>query len=1006
MRRLDTITGGADRLRVGSVARRPRRRAPEPDARHRADPVRAIARAVDELPPPRLPRRCSPRRWPRPSSRPSSPPASPSTSACTCSRHDLRRVPDPSAAGARLRRGRDRDMPAVLEVDGLAFDRVLALRRHRPGRRPHGHAPRPLPRRRPSAATSSATTSPGGPAPSATSSASPCTPTATAAASAPRWSATRSTGADRKGCRSVLVNTQEDNRRALAPLRAPRVPARAHGPRRARAPPRRRTGGVSRRTRADASRPSRLLAVAAGRAADRRPGGGRSRPRRRPDRAAPPSPHARACVRQTDWVGPDAVFQVASQRRRACPRAPPSAPSSTTNVAHPGRPRRRRRRRGARSARIFRRRPTTGRRADRSRRSTIVSACRSAPARPRPSTGSSSPRPGVYPFAVQVLDAEGERDRRQLVTTMLRLGPPDEAVRLQQPSPSGWSSRCRPPVPGARRLPHPRRRRAPTSLITTIDAVALRIRRAPHRRPRHPSRSQLLAQPRRRRRGRRRRAAAARVGRQLLADPYAPIDTRRLGAAGCSATRWATSTPPAPPTLQGLLRHRPRRRPAVLDRTVTPAALDRPARLGVEAVAVPSDQLAPLASATATSTFADAVRASTRRRRAATLRAVVADDVTAARLTQGDDPVLAGHRALAELALLHLAAHDLRRGRRRRRARRAPTPPPWPPSSTGSPTHGHQRRRRRRRRRHGQPGDPRRPLPGPPRPPTAPGEPHRARSCAATRPTRPPTSAATPADLRARPVSPSTASAPSFPAPDESPSRSPAPLWSSGDRTPRRRRPRRHARLGRTRRSPRVTDEIVVAPEQVVTLTSSSGEVPLNLENRLPYDGQRPHRAHQRQARLPRGLGDRTDPPQPPRPPPSSSRSRSGPRAPSRSPSTSPRPTAPSRSPPPRYTVRSTAISGIGLVLSIGAGLFLLVWWAQALPHLPPRPQAGGLEPSGPLGRRAGWLRSARQRPRPPGAGPPPDHWRADEPRPHRHRQLVRPDPRRDRRPAASASCR
>jgi Family of unknown function (DUF6049) len=29
------------------------------------------------------------------------------------------------------------------------------------------------------------------------------------------------------------------------------------------------------------------------------------------------------------------------------------------------------------------------------------------------------------------------------------------------------------------------------------------------------------------------------------------------------------------------------------------------------------------------------------------------------------------------------------------------------------------------------------------------------------------------------------------------------------------------------------------------------------------------------------------------------------------------------------FDVRSTAISGVGLVLSIGAGLFLLVWWAR-----------------------------------------------------------------------------
>ena len=30
-----------------------------------------------------------------------------------------------------------------------------------------------------------------------------------------------------------------------------------------------------------------------------------------------------------------------------------------------------------------------------------------------------------------------------------------------------------------------------------------------------------------------------------------------------------------------------------------------------------------------------------------------------------------------------------------------------------------------------------------------------------------------------------------------------------------------------------------------------------------------------------------------------------------------------------RYTVRSTAVSGAGLVLSIGAGVFLTVWWAR-----------------------------------------------------------------------------
>ena len=30
-----------------------------------------------------------------------------------------------------------------------------------------------------------------------------------------------------------------------------------------------------------------------------------------------------------------------------------------------------------------------------------------------------------------------------------------------------------------------------------------------------------------------------------------------------------------------------------------------------------------------------------------------------------------------------------------------------------------------------------------------------------------------------------------------------------------------------------------------------------------------------------------------------------------------------------RYTVRSTAVSGVGLLLSVGAGAFLVVWWAR-----------------------------------------------------------------------------
>jgi hypothetical protein len=125
-----------------------------------------------------------------------------------------------------------------------------------------------------------------------------------------------------------------------------------------------------------------------------------------------------------------------------------------------------------------------------------------------------------------------------------------------------------------------------------------------------------------------------------------------------------------------------------------------------------------------------------------------------------------------------------------------------------------------------------------------------------------------------------------------------------------------------------VTSEIVVPQEQTVTLTSSSGLVPLTIENRLPV------RAHVRivlnSAKLDFPDGPVIDQVLEPAtttridvavitkasgafPLDVSIRSADG--------NVSVAST--------RFTVRSTAISGIGLVLSLGAGLFLLLWWAR-----------------------------------------------------------------------------
>ena len=74
-----------------------------------------------------------------------------------------------------------------------------------------------------------------------------------------------------------------------------------------------------------------------------------------------------------------------------------------------------------------------------------------------------------------------------------------------------------------------------------------------------------------------------------------------------------------------------------------------------------------------------------------------------------------------------------------------------------------------------------------------------------------------------------------------------------------------------------------------------------------------------------------------------------------------------------RYTVRSTAVSGAGLVLSVGAGAFLVLWWARHWHRT----------------RRSARLVAAHAHP----ATPQPASRFRRHGRPHRHRQRLRPRP-------------
>lgn len=126
-----------------------------------------------------------------------------------------------------------------------------------------------------------------------------------------------------------------------------------------------------------------------------------------------------------------------------------------------------------------------------------------------------------------------------------------------------------------------------------------------------------------------------------------------------------------------------------------------------------------------------------------------------------------------------------------------------------------------------------------------------------------------------------------------------------------------------------ITGEIVVDPDQVVTLTSSSGQVPLNLENRLDVTAVVRVRMSSLKLDFPEGevVTDIVLDPARTRTielPVETRASGAFPLDVTISSADGALPVATTE-----YTVRSTAVSGIGLALSIGAGLFLLVWWAR-----------------------------------------------------------------------------
>ncbi len=523
---------------------------------------------------------------------------------------------------------------------------------------------------------------------------------------------------------------------------------------------------------------------------------------------------------------------------------------------------------------------------------------------------------GVYPLVVQVYPAGSREPIAHLTTTLLRLGAPsstpearlsvgvvvplegdvavadDGSPSLDEASAADLGATIK--VVG-------NRTDVPLTLAPSPESLSLLNRS-------QPDGTSALG------------GLQSKVSRQLLAAPYAPIDTGAWVAAGLGTEmddQYAAGTG----TLVGLLAAKPDTSTAVLDPTVSEAALARLKGLGATSVVVPSGQLEALSDRTRTTTFADQFEIDAGD--AGPVRAVVADEGTASRLVGTDDPVLAGHRALAELAMLQLSQTGSGHGVA------VAVPGTADPAALSTLLAGL--------------ADPTGAASG------SAGEALvspvtvadlftttqvatstvNGRSSTLVRGYR----SAPPSDLGRYPTALRSArtslagllslvpSAPTVTDPVT------LTVLSSGSRDLSN--DEKLAMLaGASTQTSAITGEIVVSPEQVVTLTSSSGRVPLNLENRLPVPAR--VRIVLSSAKLDFPEGSIID-----QELPAAQTTTIDLQVETRASGAFPLdvaitsadgnlPVATST-----YTVRSTAISGVGLVLSIGAGLFLLVWWAR-----------------------------------------------------------------------------
>ena len=262
-------------------------------------------------------------------------------------------------------------------------------------------------------------------------------------------------------------------------------------------------------------------------------------------------------------------------------------------------------------------------------------------------------RPGVHPVVITATAPDGS-EVDQLVTHLIRL-PEDDTTgaSLAVGTVVELDAEVRPSEEGVPTTTGADSEQA----ITVMDALARRPSVALTIDPTPALLSALDQDPRG-------RDAIAQLrsgltGRQVLASPYVVVDTGAWIAADMIAELDGQLAYGAT-TASALLGTAPDGRTAVADPTLTAEALTRLNDLGLDRLVVPADQLGELPPDERNLTFTELfdVTDST----GGTIQAVTADQELTSRLDATDDPVLNGHLALADLAVLYNDEPGVSRG--------------------------------------------------------------------------------------------------------------------------------------------------------------------------------------------------------------------------------------------------------------------------------------------------------------------------------------------------------